>query len=106
MCSKTDSNNKSKDISNEGDALCVFPTCSNPAYCKGYCNGHYRQWLRLCKRKSFLPTTNDLKPLRGLTSRAGGCHVCGREVKATGLCNRHYTQVHVHGRLTPELERS
>jgi hypothetical protein len=87
------------------EKICAFSMCNGTVYCRGYCNGHYRQWLKLSKRKRVLPVATDLEPLRELTSRDGGCDVCGGMVKAVGLCNRHYTQMHVHGRLTPELER-
>jgi len=85
--------------------MCAYPECGKEAYCRGYCNGHYRQWLKLSKRKSVLPTVRSLTPLRVLGSRDGGCEVCGDPIKSSGLCNRHYTQMFVHGRLTPELER-
>ena len=89
----------------EGKESCMFPTCSKDPYCRKYCSGHYRQWLKKSKRYFLLPTADDLLPLRGMGSRKGVCVVCGGEVKAVGLCTRHYTQMNVHGRLTPELER-
>ena len=68
---------------------CTYPDCSKPEKARGWCTGHYRQWLR---------AGGDPKALRPLRHYGDGPTECSgpgcrRPVLAVGLCKTHYAQI-------------
>ena len=68
---------------------CTYPDCSKPEKARGWCTGHYRQWLRAGG------DTDALRPLRHYGDGPTECHGpgCRRQVFAVGLCKTHYGQL-------------
>jgi hypothetical protein len=69
------------------DPTCSIPGCGHPPLTRGWCNGHYRRWLR----------TGDVQadvPLKETQSREGHCEgpECDRPIYALRLCKGHYEQ--------------
>jgi hypothetical protein len=75
------------------EKICAYETCEKKVLSKGYCNGHYQQFLY----------GKTLKPLRNSNPNAGRknkwdgivCEVivCKRNAKISGLCFTHYQRL-------------
>lgn len=68
-------------------AKCSLEWCDRDSYCKGYCDGHYRQSL---KGKPFRPIRQSMKSGRG----AKECSFtgCDKPRDSWGLCTTHAKQ--------------
>lgn len=66
-------------------APCKEPDCDRPARTRGWCEMHYRRWLRT-------GTTDAPKRLEQC-----GVETCGRDATARDLCRAHYQRVLKHG---------
>lgn len=61
--------------------ICTLETCDKEYKAKGYCNAHYRRFLRIGDPQEF-------KPIKGTVNcSVGGCD---RIIEGQGLCNAHY----------------
>lgn len=58
-----------------------------------------------CKLSPFIDITRDDKMIPDKLQPLCSAPTCSRHTKTRGYCHRHYQQVLLHGRLTPELER-
>ena len=73
------------------DDLCQIDDCDRSPYSRGWCEMHYRRWLRVGD-----PLAWDARPIV--------CTVadCDKDVDARGLCHGHYQRVLRNGDLQPE----
>ncbi len=103
------------------DKICLVDRCNNKEVRRGYCIEHYKQILKYGKITS--DEQEDIKngislvadTIEDRKERGKGKYInIGKICKAPGCnqwaitkeyCSKHYTQVHKHGRLTPELEK-
>ncbi|PHE64134.1 hypothetical protein COF68_04600 [Bacillus toyonensis] len=81
---------------------CIVVDCIRKMDARGCCKKHYHKHLTtgsLAKlpRKNAKGTNVKEKPICSVES-------CNTVSKTKGYCGKHYRQIQVHGRLTPELE--
>lgn len=71
--------------------MCTVEECSTKAYCKGYCQSHYRRWKKWGNPLLGKPWFRYPKDAT--------CEVadCNSLIKAKNLCSKHHTRLMRHG---------